>query len=241
MLGGTRRGRRRRFAWTSLGGLALVALLAGGAFSGYRVGISQGLVEIERLESDLATLHDMNRLLSERVATAEQQAEAAIARHARLIQEQRRAVPSAEVVQLTELLASRLRDGLPADRLAFVLDNAAPEPHCAPGIDTRRLVVHTPASTSPIASAAFFENRVTITGEGLPTRSSEGTLQPRYDTDQPVTLRFFDIAGGVGTAAGRLPLTHAMMLEGTEFRFAVRPSDRQPDAVEISAQRCAFP
>src|SRR5687768_9154276 len=112
----TRRARRRQAAggtllWVGLGTLAAVAALAS-----YRVGLSQGTVEIARLKADLVAQHELNRLAGERAAAAEQQAEAAIARHAQLLVRQRSEAPGPELRRLSELAAERLRAGVPASR-----------------------------------------------------------------------------------------------------------------------------
>jgi hypothetical protein len=240
-LGGPRRIGRHKHAGVALRAAALAGLLAVATLSGYRVGVSQGYTEAERLQVDLSRLQDLSRQLGERVAASEEQAEAAIARYAQLVQEQRRQAPSAELERLSKLAGDRLRAGVSGDRLAFVLANAVLASSCGAAIDTRRLLVHTPASKAPGTTVAFFDNRVLIAAEGASARTGDGILQARFDSSQPVSLRFSGIDGASGTAGGVLPLSHALVADGQEFRFLVRPSERQPDALEITAQRCSFP
>jgi hypothetical protein len=175
------------------------------------------------------------------MAEVEQQAEAAVARHAQLLQLQRSRAPSPELSRLMSLAAERLRAGVPASRLEFVIAQATIEPVCEREIESRRVVVHTPGSTGAIASASFFGNRVIVTGEGTAVRSADGTPSQAFDTAQPVTLRFLEIGGEVATAAGTLPLAHALAVEGTELRFAVRANERSRGEIEVSAQRCQLP
>ena len=56
-----------------------------------------------------------------------------------------------------------------------------------------------------------------------------------------MSLSFSRIDGEVATISGSLPLTHALVADGQELRFSVRASERQPESLEISAQRCSFP
>jgi hypothetical protein len=207
----------------------------------YQVGVSQGRTGTARLEADLATMRELNRAASERAAHAEQQAEAVIARHAQLQQLYRREVPSGELRQLLDLAGDRLRSGVPASRLQFVLRETSVERRCDGELDTKRVAVHTSASAGTIAAAAFAEDRVTVTSEGTAARGPDGTLESRFDPARPVALRFLEIDGDVGTARGTLPLTHSLVLGGDEFRFLARPSEKQPGSLEITAQRCAFP
>ena len=102
---------------------------------------------------DLASLTS-SRLMSERVASAEQQAEAAITRAAQLQQLQRSRTPSAELQRLMEVASAWLAAGMPADRLEFVLRQASLERACAKEIDTRRVVIHTLVSTAPSPASA---------------------------------------------------------------------------------------
>ena len=238
---GVTRRRRRLVPWRLLAVTALGTLLVVCALASYRVGLSQGRAEIQRLQADLAIARDLSRGMGERAAAAEQQAEAAITRAAQIRQEQRSREPGPELQRLMAAGADQLRAGLPVDRLEFLLRHASLERACAKDVDSRRVVVHTPVSTGSIASAGFADNQIIVTGEGVAARTAEGTAAARFDAAQPVNLRFLRIDGDVGTAVGRLPLTHAVVLGDTEFRFSVQASQQQPDAVELSAQRCAFP
>jgi hypothetical protein len=218
----------------------LAGLLAG-AFASHQVGLSQGRTEVARLQADLARSQEFSRRLGERVAMAEQQAEAAITRYAQLQQAQQSRAPSAEVRQLGELVAERLRAGVPAARLTFLLAQAKPEQACAKEIETRRVVIHAAGSTGQVDSVGFAGNRILVTSERRAAPAATAAVQSNDDAARPIALRFLAIDGEVSTAAGSLPLTHAVVQGDTEFRFAVKPSENQPDAIEISAQRCAFP
>jgi hypothetical protein len=237
----SRRARRRRVGWGLLFWTAAASLLTTATLASYRIGRSQGEVEIARLTADLAAQREHNRQTIQRLAEVEQQAEAAVARHAQLVRTQRDQAPSPELRRLTDLTAERLRAGVPAARLEFVLAQASVEPVCEREIETRRVVVHTPASTGAIASAAFFENRVIVTSEGVGVRTADGALGQTFDPFQPVTLRFLEIGGEVATASGSLPLAHALAVEDQELRFSIRASERNSAELEISAQRCRLP
>ena len=237
----TRRARRRRIAWELLFWTASAALFVTATLASYRIGRSQGEIELTRLTGDLADQQELHRLTISRLAEVEQQAEAAVARHAQLLQLQRNQEPSLELRRLQELAAERLHAGVPAARLEFVIAQATVEPVCEREIESRRIVVHTPSNTGAIVSATFFDNRVIVTSEGIAARSADGTPSKAFDTAQPVTLRFLEIGGEVATTSGPLPLAHALAVEGEELRFAVRASERNQAELEVSAQRCHLP
>lgn len=238
--GGTKRSLRRR-RWRRL--LAATLLLGGVvafAAAAYQVGVSQGRTEAERRERDVLALREHNRALHERAARADQQAEAAIARAALARQEFQAKLPQGELLQLGELAAERLRAGVPAGRLAFLLREARPEQRCGGQLEVRRLPVQTPLTTTPVAVAEFAAGRILASAEGATARDAAGPEVPGFDPTEPVTVRFLRIDGEVATAVGRLPLAHALVLGTEEFRFSVRPADR-PGEVQLTAQRCAWP
>lgn len=240
-LGNTRRQRRRRLLRGAVKAGAFAGLLIGMALAGYRVGLSQNRIEASRLEHDLAKEHERNRLLSERMARAEQAAEAAAVRLAQLQAAYRAEVPSGELRRLVDLATERLRQGVPAARLAFALREVRIERRCDPGIETKRLAVHTPTATAVVGSVGFADNRITITGEGAAARAADGAAQAWFDPMKPVGLRFLRIDGEVGTAEGLLPLAHSVVMGNSEFLFMAKASDRQPGAIDVTMQRCVFP
>jgi hypothetical protein len=221
--------------------LAAVACLTVVVLGAYRVGRSQAEIEIARLTADVAAQRELQRLTTLRLAEVEQQAEAAVARHARLVKEQQSREPSVEVRRLTRLAAERLRAGVPLARLEFVLAETTIEAVCAREVESRRLAVHTAASARPIAATTFFDNRVIVTGEGSAFQAADGMQGPAFDPAQPVTLRFLEIGGETASATGSLPIAQALVVEGEELRFAARLSEREPGLIEISAQRCQLP
>ncbi|MEK0085429.1 hypothetical protein [Benzoatithermus flavus] len=238
---GTRRSRRQQAFWRAIRWGMLALCIVGGSFGSYRVGVSKSRAEVERLEHDLSAMRELNRQMSERIARAEQQAEGAITRYAQLQQTYRNEVPRGELRQLVDLIDQRLRQGVPAARLRFVLQQATTERRCDKEVETKRVPVHTPTSTGAVSTVGFAENRITVSGEGSPARTAEGKPEPFFDPGQPVTLRFLEIDGDVGTIEGTLPLTHAVVLGSNEYLFAIKASDKQQGQIDVTVQRCAFP
>jgi hypothetical protein len=238
--GGTRRSRRRQAWWGTARVAALGLLVATGAMASYQVGRAQSRAEAVRLEADLAALQELNRLLSERSAAAEQRAEAAVLKTARLQQAYDINVPRGEMRALIELLDQRLRDGVPAERLAFLLREARVQRACEDATESKRLVVHTAAAVVPPASAGFGKDKVTVTAEGAPLRNPDGTTEAAFDPSRPVTLRFLRIGRDVVKVEGALPLGHALVVGDKEYLFAVKAADR-PGQIDLVAQACAYP
>jgi hypothetical protein len=237
--GETRRSRRRQalLGTARLVGVALA--IAGGALASYQIGRSQSGIERARFESDLSALQELNRLLSERAASAEQRAEAAITRAAKLQRSYDADVPQGQTRELLDLLQQRLKDGMPAARLEFLLREARVERKCDPPSETKRLLVHTSVTPTPAATAGFAKNQITVSVEGAPQRKPDGRTDPIFDPQQPVTLHLLRIGRDVAKAEGRLPLSHSLVLGDREFRFTVKAADK--GQAELIAQVCDFP
>lgn len=191
----------------------------------------------------MAALQELNRLLSERAASAETRAEAAITRAARLQRAYDTDVPRGQTHDLVELLEQRLKDGVTADRLAFLLREAQVARRCESQTETKRIAVHTAVTPTSPATAAFGKNQITVMVEGSPIRKADGRTDALFDPGQPVTVRFLRIGRDVGKLEGRLPLSHALVAGDREYRFTVKgTSDRAGSGlVELTAQNCAYP
>ena len=242
--GDTRRARRRQ-AYLGTVRLAATGLLVlAGALASYYVGRSQSRIEIARLRADLGALQELNRLLTERAANAEQRAEAEVAevaKTARLRQDYAANVPRGDIRELLGLVEGRLRDGVPAERLSFLLREARVERRCDPQTETKRLPVHTSAATVPPSTIAFAKDRISVSAEGAPTRKPDGRTESAFDPAQPVALRFLKIGRDVAKVEGRLPVSHALVLGDQEYLFITKPSEKAAGQVEVVAQVCAYP
>jgi hypothetical protein len=235
--------RRRRRAWL-LGLLAvagLLGLLSLVATSAYQLAASRYAAEALRLRDDVATLLEANRRLTERTASAEQRGAMSVARAAQVERALQASAPKGAVAELLRLVEARLADGVPRERLAFVIAEAAAERRCDDRIETRRVQPRTPLNTSSVANATFADNRITVTARGVALASPGGQAETAYDPDQAVELRFLKIGGEVETASGVLPLGHAFVLGDRELRFVARPADRQSGSIEVSLQSCDYP
>jgi len=237
------RKRRQRRQALLIGGLKLVGyggLLVLVSMSGYHVGISQNATEIARLRQDLEERRRANEALVERVATAEEEARRAEAQLERFERAYRANVPRGEVKELLERIEAKLAQGVPAERLGFVIGEAGGERSCDSGVETRRLEARTPITTQVDNSVTFADNRITVSGEGEPARDEDGVAETWFDPDAPVTLRFLTINGDISSVEGRLPMTHSIVLEGDEYRFSANRGEAR-GTIAVTAQRCDFP
>jgi len=220
--------------------LLVLAAIGVVGFVAYETGRAQNAAELDRLGAEVTELEQA--VLDARAgALAARERERAARERAHAIAERyQRDVPTGERRQLLALIDRRLDEGLTADRLAFVLAEAEPRESCAEEVETKRFLLTTPVAVSRENTVAFGEGRITVTGQGTPSRNEEGRPEAWFDVSQPVSIRFLKLDGAVSLAEGVLPLAHRLVDGGREWRFQVRPHDER-GFVEVTAQTCAFP
>lgn len=233
--------RRRRRALAAVAKLALYAGVVGaaGLFS-YQFAVERMKGADAQLRADVARLEEENRQL----ATAVQQLQA-IARSAetRAQEVERRYaqdVPRGDHARMLQLVRERMNDGVSADRLAFVLQNAQ-QPRDCEEPETRRFVVLTPIAQPNANTAVRFGNgALTVTASGESARARDGSPEAWFDPAQAVTVRFTPLGGrNEATASGTLPISRSLVVNNAEWRFSVHAGPRS--FVEVTAVRCRYP
>ena len=229
---------RRRLFWRAVSTLAVLAVVGAALMQIYWAGERQGLREAGILAERMRALEEENRRLAgERVAAdaERRRAEAALA-----AAEERyaRDIPSDTRKDLLARIDRRLAAGVSADRLASVIDVTQNDRVCEPPV-TRRILLRTPITTGGGTSATFGEYQISVSGEGTPARDVNNNPEAWFDPEKPVTIRFTQLGGEASEASGRLPLQHAMVVAGFEYRFTVNPSAR--GIVAVTGDRCRHP
>ncbi|MGF1563423.1 MAG: hypothetical protein ACFB3T_14740 [Geminicoccaceae bacterium] len=238
--GEQRRRRRREFWWRSLRLALFIGVIAAAASYAYQVGVAQNTTEVERLRGDIESLLASNQELQERAGAAMQLARQAKQRADELAERYAAEVPRGDLRLLLDLIEGKLSEGVPAERIGFVVSAVTRERECDPNTETKRFLVRTPVGTGPVSAVSFADDRITVTGIGEPARNEEGEREAWFDSSKEVSLRFLKLDGEMLTAEGRLPLAHAMVLDGREYRFLAKSAPEQ-GFVEITGQSCAYP
>jgi hypothetical protein len=129
---------------------------------------------------------------------------------------------------------TKLDQGLSPDRLAFVISQAE-EPRRCSATETRRFIAKTPKYDGANTWIRFNDVlTVTGTGEG----ASDGMAE-WFEASAPVTLTFSPLGGKAQEITGRLPLQHAMVFKGREYRFTATPGQR--GFIEVTGDWCSYP
>jgi hypothetical protein len=238
--GDNRRRRRRKTLWRLVRWTITLAVLVLFVGLAYQVGLSQNQSEVERQQADIDDFLLQINALSRRVAGESQAARDAQGRIGQLEARYARDVPRGELRALIDLIKSRLDEGLPAERLEFVISQTTEATSCTARTETKRFLMHTSISTGAVSSVSFGGNRITVTGQGATTRNEQGQPQAWFDPGQSVQIRFMQLDGEVENADGMLPLSHSMVVDGREYRFTITNGEQQ-GFVDITGQNCDWP
>ncbi|WP_448204756.1 hypothetical protein [Azospirillum sp. sgz302134] len=229
---------RRRF-WAGFGKFSMFAVVILG------VGLFAYQMGIEQLKGRDVTLREENAALSRQKAELEllasqmqHAARTAEARSAELEGRLQREVPTGDIARLGSLVAERLKGGMDANRLAFVITQAQPPRNCQQP-ENKRFALSTPLLKSGNRAVGFGNGTVTVSGEGQSARNPQGAAESWFDPAQPVTIKVTAIGGKESVATGVLPLHHAVVVDNTEYRFTFTAGPRS--FVEVTADRCPFP
>jgi hypothetical protein len=236
-LGTSVRRRRQRAALAIALGAAGGALLLFSLGAAYLVGAAERASEVARLEADLEAARGTVREATARMAAAEERA-------ARLERAQRPAAPTRsepprELDSLLPLLAARLREGVPRERLARAIAALPAQPVCDAEIELRTLAVAV-TPTRDGGGRGFAGGRFALLARGVAAKSPTGRTETWFDPAQPVQLVIRQAGQEPRLASGVLPLVEALVLERREYRFTARPTERR-GTIEVSLQVCDYP
>jgi hypothetical protein len=219
------------FVLSLLGGLGVTAYQSGSALS--ERALNQAREEIGRLRESVAALERDNAALR----TA---AEVARMREAETKQLYEKDVPAGQRKALLSLVDEQLGQGAKADRLRFLISAASVKEKCDGEPVTKRFIVRTPLYDGPASAVQFADDALTVTAEGTPASDAQGRVLAWYDPAKPITLEIARLGRPPDRLSGELPIHHAVVVNGSEYRLSVVPGERR-GFVQVTSDRCRFP
>jgi hypothetical protein len=232
-----RRSRRQREAsarfWSALFKLCIAGgIVAAIAYYAYAVGQQLVARDVTNLHEEIAQLTEQ---ATEQAADAEElrQSLAEARQQAADFRERYEAVAPQDVQVVLDHVRAKMKQGLSADRLAFVISQAE-EPHDCTDPESRRFLAKTQNYSGPNTEVRF-NDRVTVTGQG--DAAHDGREQ-WFDPDKDVTLSFIPEGGKAQSISGTLPLEHAMVFKDREYHFVAKAGQR--GFVEVAAKWCSY-
>jgi hypothetical protein len=228
----SRRGQQGWSIWRKLFKfLTLAAMLGATGFYGFQVGQKLAGEQIAAAQAEITRLTQADAEARDRAARLEAERDEQKARADDLAAKYAQVAPSEEMKDLTAALRTKLDSGLDAKRLGFVIANADRPKRCG-AETTKRFMVKT-AKFDGAATWVRFADLITVSAEGTGAGAEQA-----FDPDKPVTVRFTPIGGKDVEIQGKLPLQHAMVVKGGEYRFTVSPGAK--GFVEVTGDRCDY-
>jgi len=213
-----------------------------GAFSywSYMLGRERAENVNRSLSEQLAAIGDENQRYKTEAETAIAARIQAVERAAVFQRQYEAEVPQGAAKEIMVHVIQRLKAGIDAERIAFVVSTVENETECDSEVESKRFLLRTALTTGGANSSVAFQNTVTVTGLGESARDSAGNIEARFDPNQPVTIDFILVGGRKISEVGLLPLHKSIVVESTEYRFTVSTSPTQ-GFVTVAGQRCAYP
>ncbi len=233
------RRRNQSVAWGLVRWVLVLAIIGGAGYFAYIGGEKLAREEVVVLEQQIGNLREENATLRTEMAGLEAAVRQAHADVAQWRQRYEREVPGDTEQAILDLVRQRRDEGISIGRLAFIVSEAEEEPTCVTDPVTRRFIVQTPIFGGANDSVSFADNTVTVTAQGVSARSAAGAPEAWFDPGQEVVARFTHIGGATSETRGLLPLQHAMVVDGVEYRFGLVAGDRS--FVSVTADACQFP
>lgn len=139
---------------------------------------------------------------------------------------------------LVDLVRQQLAEGMPPERLAFLIKSARPPRNCTDP-SSKRFMVKTPAYSGPDSAAAIGEGAVSISGIGSASRNKDGALEAWFDPSQQVTVSFKVSGGETEKKTAVLPFQHSLIASGREYRFTL--SEGEKSFIKVTFDSCDYP
>ena len=213
------------------GGLGLVSYQSGKTLAEFELRQAQG--EIARLADKVSELERMTAELRTVAETAKM-------REAELQRRYETEVPTAERKTLLALIDEQLGKGAKADRLHFLIAAASNEEKCDGKPVTKRFIVRTTGHDGGSVSVSFADGSLTVSAEGEPAVDDQGRILAWFNPSRRITLKTARLGRPPEQLPGTLPMQHALVVNGSEYRLSVVAGDR-PGFVNVTADRCRFP
>ena len=189
-------------------------------------------------KQDALQLQRERKQLEETITTLKSEVQSTQVRYQQLEARYQEEVPQGEFRKLAELVKLQLKNGIKAQRLAFVIESARPPRNCGEPA-AKRFVVKTPVYSGPHGTVSFANGAITVTGDGTSAVSAAGKEEAWFDPGKPVKITFIEIGGKETVKEGLLPIQHSMVQGNKEYRFTIAAGERS--FITVTSDNCDYP
>ncbi len=235
---GRRRQTRKRRMMLVKFAAALTALVLLGFFA-YETGTAFAQREVRSLREQLAELQGQFNSLDAENQNLNVQLRGSKTQVAEWNARYEQDVPTGDAKELFRQLQSQLDNGVPPKRLSFVIREAKAANECQNRPITKRFILRTQGGRGKNNWIGFAKSAIVVTGTGKAALGGDGRPQAWFDPAKPVAIKFTRVGGKTSEAKGLLPLSHGVVMGGTEFRFNIVTGPR--GFIVVSADRCKYP
>jgi hypothetical protein len=230
-----RQRRKRLFKYTFI-----LAVFVGLGLLSYETGGRLAELEVRQARQDIARLTSARAALEQETAALRTAVETERKSRAELQRRYDKDVPTGERKALFALVEQQLGEGAKADRLRFLIAAAGNEEKCDGQPVTKRFIVRTPLYEGANSAVSFADSALTVTAMGESQIDAQGLVQAWFDPAKPVNVELARLGEKPATISGKLPLHHALVGNGFEYRLSFLPADLR-GFVNVTADRCRFP
>ncbi len=235
----SRRNNRRQRRGRFFRGLLVTATLCALGVVAYLVGNNLAEREVSRLRAANVELGERLADQSQRGNRLQAIADTAQSRERQWRSRYSQEVPTGAIKVLVSQIQTHLANGADPQRIELFVKAAARPPVCDNTPTTKRFLVRTRLYAGPNDSVNFAGNALTVTARGEAALSIDGNPEAWFDAAKPITFVVAAIGGDHSETAGPLPLHHAVIWGGDEYRFSVVNGDGR-GFVAVTADRCAI-
>ena len=216
-------------------GVLAVILLA--SLLGFWMGKQFGASDAIRLKDEVETLTLERDDLQGQVTELRVIAQTANKRYEQIQEEVESIIPAGPMQNLVTLVREQIKQGMDADRLAFVIRSARPPTGCtAP--ENKRFVIKTPTYTGPTSYASIAGGEIKITGSGQSARNESNLPEAWYDPSKAVNITILN-AGTQEVKRGVLPIRYSTVVGDREYRFTIESGARS--FAKVVYDSCSYP
>lgn len=140
---------------------------------------------------------------------------------------------------IVTLVRKQVDQGVDVERLKSVILSARPPQNCSDP-ESRRFVAITPVYKGPSSVASINGGVISVFGQGVSSKNSNGKREAWFDPAQPISVMFKAKGSAkVETKKGVLPLHHSMIIKGKEYRFTITAGAKS--FVKVTFDHCDYP
>ncbi len=189
----------------------------------------------EVMRHEAATLKEQNLAIDAELAKSREALTAAHTEEAVL----RSKLPTASEQTILEAARIKLTAGVSANRITEVVSAVTAERKCDNAPTSKRFRVRTPIASNEANSATFADNTMTVSAEGVSAKNESGSPEAWFDVKKPISVTFMHLSGAASRTDGVLPISHAVAVGKSEYRFQIQEGPRS--LITVTMDRCDYP